>query len=206
MFKIEGGEEAYSFDLDDTIFRREKIIRYLGFIKGGLNRHKRSPYNINNLPNISFGPVDQPITGLVEKLSFKIHAQRSIIPETKDIIIEAASQGIDIYGNTGRSNKREWEIMTARSLENAGIAEYFRGVFHTPDGIKTAMSKAVALKLLLENYKQVSHFEDDYRTVLFLADLFPNIDIYFIQHALSGLLYSDNEPKNIHRIWKNINP
>ncbi len=103
------------------------------------------------------------------------------------------ADGTDIYGNTGRSHKGQWVNMTEETLHRGKVIEYFKGVFYTPDGVRTAVSKAHALLGLAKQYEEVEFDDDDPRTARFIAQLFPNIQVNLVQHRSTGLLVSRNE-------------
>jgi len=195
--------EARSCDLDDSLIEREGITRGLGLAIGRIKPHRFPPYDALTLPDVSRDIVDLPITSLAEQISFTAHSKRSVFSEAIELVEQDAADGIHIYGNTGRSNKRIWTKMTEETLRRAGINQYFQDIFYTPDGVKTAVSKASGLKFLLTKYEKVSHLEDDPRTAAYIALLFPMVDVYLIQYESTGLLFSRKEMErfpNIHRI------
>lgn len=122
---------------------------------------------------------------------------------------EKKQQGIDNYGNTGRSNKRAWVEMSSETLEKGGIAHLLNAIFYTPEGIKTAVSKAVAILELRDYYRIVEHYEDDPRTAVYLARLFPEMVIHLVEYGTTGMLYSREEinmlPNVIREVYPNRN-
>ncbi|MEK7570725.1 MAG: hypothetical protein AAB553_00490 [Patescibacteria group bacterium] len=105
----------------------------------------------------------------------------------------AKADGIDNFGNTGRVNKRIWVDMSYATLVAGKIADLFEDTFYTPLDMPAAVSKAVGIKELRQHYSEVSHFDDDPRTVAYLATLFPEVTIYLLQYGSTGLLYSKAE-------------
>lgn len=193
---------ACSFDLDDTVVGREGITRGAGALAGIFKRHSLPSYTISNLPEIDRTVVDEPLTRL-EATSFIVHRRRNVFPGVFELLEEQVSDGADIFGNTGRSNKRAWVDMTWNSLTRGGISHFFRDIFFTPKGMETAVSKAVGLKELQVAYRKVIHVDDDPRTIAFLANIFPEMDIYLITYGTTGLLYSREEMSgspHVHRI------
>lgn len=200
--------KAQVFDLDDTIFARERIIRVLGFINGKLHPQSHSLLMRADIMRfeINHGRVDSQIEGWKERLAFEAHARRQIFPWVLRILEALAEEGVDIYGNTGRPSKTEWVDMTYESLDKEGIGKFFTDVAFTPEGVKTAVSKAHRLDQLARFYgnKRVEYFEDDPRTIIFLAPLFPEIRINYVQHKLSGLLVPDHELMEFGNVQKVI--
>ena len=203
MITEQKGGIAYSFDVDDVLIDRGGISRGLGLISGKLKPHRLPTYDVSNLPLIVREVIDLPLYGVFEKVSFEVHARRKVISGVKVELETITTEGIVVYGNTGRSNKKAWVEMTEQTLQDGEIADYFQNIFYAPDGVKTAVSKAVALQTLQTQYKQVAHFDDDPRTVAYLASLFPDIKLYLIEYGSTGLLFSRKEMAkfpNIHRI------
>lgn len=189
------GKNARVFDFDDTIIGRETVTCLSGLVMGKLrscHAHKVTSGDIERL-NIDHSPINIPVTGLKEKISLKIHALRKVYPGIREEFERLAATGTDIYGNTGRSHKKEWVNMTEETLRKGKVADYFRGIFYTPDGIRTAISKAHAIDRLTKQYDQVEFDEDDPRTALFIAKLFPHVNVNLIQYGSAGLLVSKTE-------------
>ncbi|MDO8503452.1 MAG: hypothetical protein Q7S60_02055 [bacterium] len=194
-----------AFDLDNTLLEG-----------GGITGVVASVYrriSLQHLPNLTAGEIakldlhhgridDGRVEGW-ERIAFEIHARRRVFPGVRDALEIIAAQGAHIYGNTGRPNKGKWVDMTYETLDRAGIGGLFMNVAFTPEGTRTAVSKAHRLLQLLETYEEVEFDEDDPRTVEFLAKLFPKVRINFIQHGTSGLLMSRQELEafpNVRRV------
>jgi len=199
------GSTARVFDFDDTLLGRERITRLMGLVVGKV-RPQHVPHlsaeEITQL-NINHGRVEGEVKGRVEKTAFDWHAGRRVYPGVKEELEKLTSEGVDIYGNTGRPNKGAWVDMTHESLDRQGIGTYFRDIAFTPKGIKTAVSKAHRLWELSQQYEQVVMDEDDPRTVRFLATVLPDVQINYIQYGTSGLLVSRRELEafpNVRRV------
>src|SRR3989338_8791479 len=186
---------ARVFDFDDTLIGREVFTRVSGLVMGRIRPHRSPNLTITDISQLSLNHnrVDTPINSLIERISFEFHARRNVYPGVVGAFEKLVADGTDIYGNTGRSHKAHWVDMTEETLHRGRVAEYFRGVFYTPDGVRTAVSKAHALLGLAEQYEEVEFDDDDPRTARFIAKLFPNIKVNLIQHGSTGLLVSRSE-------------
>jgi len=188
-------KNARVFDFDDTIIRRETVTHLSGLVIGKL-RAPHSPIvtseDIERL-DLNHSPVSTLITGLREKTSLRVHALRKVYPGIKKEFEKLTAEGTDIYGNTGRSSKKEWVDMTEDTLQRGGVIDYFKRIFYTPDGTKAIISKAHAIDSLTRQYDQIEYYEDDPRTALFIARLFPHVNVNLVQYGLTGLLASKTE-------------
>ncbi len=185
--------KARVFDLDDTLLEgRETFTRASSLIMSRMLSRNLPNLEIANISglNLNHSRVDLPINSLKERISFELHARSKVYPGVIDELEKIADSGTDIYGNTGRPHKGDWVDMTEETLRRGGIAEYFRGVFYTPDGIRTVVSKAHAVLGLTERYEQVEFDDDDPRTARFIAQLFPNVKVNLVQHGFTRLLVS----------------
>lgn len=194
--------EAHSYDLDDTLIGRSGSARMVGFFEGKILSHHLPSYTSDVLPEIQRVTSDTSLS-VIERLSLTFHSHGKVLPGVPGNIEQDVSDGIHVYGNTGRPNKTAWVDMTERTLHKGGILTQFEDIFYTPHGMKTAVSKAVALKELAARYRKVAHYDDDPKTAVYLATLFPDVQIYLIQSGVTGLLYSREEiarVPNIHRI------
>lgn len=187
--------KAAVFDFDDTLIGREIVTRASGLIMGRVRPHRSSGLSVADIAKLQLNHsrVSDPIRRLRERLSFKLHARRNVYQGVKGEFERITANGADIYGNTGRSHKGEWVDMTEETLRRGGIAEYFREVFYTPEGVRTAISKAHAIQELTKQYERVEFYDDDPKTALFIASLLPNVDVNLVQHGLTGLLVSRDE-------------
>lgn len=196
---------AISYDLDDVVIDRGIPSRVAGLVVWKVKPHQIIVPRPQGIPVITRGVVDSPIKDVREMLSFAFHARRRVVPGVKAVLEANVALGIDVYGNTGRSNKRAWVEMTRRTLESGGVAGYFRDIFYTPDGIKNFLSKAAAIRDLRGKYGEgmVEHYEDDPRTAYRLAMLFPDVSIYLVHYGTTGLSFSRRELDalpNLHRV------
>jgi hypothetical protein len=123
-----------------------------------------------------------------------------MIPAMRTLLTAEKEKGSDHYGNTGRSNKRAWVEMTQTALVKGRVAHLLEDVFYTPEGTPTAASKAAALRELQDQYQKVSHIDDDPRTALYLAALFPSATIYLLDNGLIPGLY----PQELLKRFANI--
>lgn len=194
------GERAFSWDLDDTVIGRESPTRWLGAIKQKVARTKFHHTSLDQLPVIGREIVDDPLTPL-ELVSYSVHSMRSVLPQARNWIDELRAEGVANYGNTGRANKRAWVDMTQETLDEGSVG--FADIFFTPNGVPTALSKASAIKELRNTYPHVSHVDDDPRTAVLIARLYPEVTVYLAQYGTTGLLFSRQEVDrypNIQRV------
>lgn len=191
--------KARVFDFDDTIIGREGITRLLGLVVGRIRPHRPLDLTTDDVSQLQLnhGRIAIPISNLKERISFEFHARRNVYSSVAYEFERMVADGTDIYGNTGRSHKGDWVDMTEETLQRGKIAEYFRGVFYTPDGVRTAVSKAHAILKLREQYEEVEFDDDDPRTARFVAKLFPDVKVNLVQHGLTGLLVSRSELDNL---------
>lgn len=199
------GKKAVAFDFDDTLFGREHITRFFGFVNGKLRPQRLPNLTTADITKLDLyhGRIDDRVKDWKERISFEAHARRRIFSGVRNTLERLVAEGAYIYGNTGRPNKGEWVDMTYEGLDREGIGKFFTDVAFTPEGIKTAVSKAHRLHQLSELYEEVEYYEDDPRTVRFLALVLPNIKINYIQHGTSGLLVSRQEIEafpNVRRV------
>ena len=188
--------KARAFDLDDTlIVGRETFTRASSLIMSRILSHHLPNLEIAHIAglNLNHSRVNLPINSLKERISFELHARSKVYPGVIDELEKIADSGTDIYGNTGRPHKGDWVDMTEETLRRGGVAEYFRGVFYTPDGIRTAVSKAHAVLELTERYEQVEFDDDDPGTAYFIANLFPRVKVNLVKHRFTGLFVSRSE-------------
>lgn len=186
-------ERAHSWDLDDTVFSRGSLVRGLGVVKAVIKpSHLKIP-SLDQIPELTRQVVDRPIISPFEMISYSAHSRRQLVPGVREEMEEVAAAGEDNYGNTGRSNKRQWVSMTEATLDQVGLSALLTDVFYTPDGVKTAVSKAAAVRELLKRYDKVTHHEDDPRTAVFIACLFPDVEVVLVEYGSTGRLYSSRE-------------
>lgn len=198
MVAIRSGEKAWSLDIDDMLVQREWYTRVLGLIGQTYKPHLFPPFlKPADIPDMDHGVRNDPLSNK-KSISFKAHRGRKTTPETVVALQRAVETGIDLYGNTGRSNKKEWVDMTEKQMKVEGLDQHLQGIFYTPKDIEGELSKAHAIKLLLEKYKEVTHFDDDPRTAYYLARVFkdePKVQIRLVKRQLADRLFSLEEFK-----------
>ncbi len=199
------GKKARVFDFDDTLIGREWVTRISGSAIGRIRPHSLPTFSLDDvfLLDLNHGRVPVSISGLKERISFEFHARRNVYPGVKRELEIMAAERVDIYGNTGRSHKREWVDMTEETLRRGGVREYFKGIFYTPDGTRTAVSKAHGIQILTGQYEEVEFDDDDPRTAYFIAQLFPAVRVNLIQHGSTSLFLARrilDDPSNIRRV------
>lgn len=194
---------AISFDLDDTIIGRGVADRLGGVLKSKVKPpHKGVPL-LASIPEINHDAVNMSVRAGLEAISLALHARRNVLPGVKEILEEVSTKGIDIFGNTGRSNKQAWVDMTMDTLARGQVASFFQRVFFTPDDTRSSISKIDALRQLRMEYNFVEHYEDDPQTARNIAALFPEITVFLITNGTTGMLFSKyevNKFPNIKRV------
>lgn len=191
-------KEAYVVDFDDVVYDRGEFTRLVGLTTGKLHPQSLPDFCLTDIVNLRLehGPVDIKTSSLLEMLSLLSHSRRKIYPGVLEFFGELITSGVDIYGNTGRSNKIDWVQMTDKSQRENGINHLIKGVYYTPGKIRTAVSKAHVLWLLLQEYEKVTFKDDDPRTIIYIADLFsdvPNIHLEYAVHKTTSLLVPARE-------------
>lgn len=184
---------AVVVDFDDTIIGRGSLTRFIGMVMGRIHHQHLPELIIEDIANLNLdhGRVDAPVSGIGERLSFWFHSRRRLYPRVREEFEGLVAEGIDILGATGRSNKAPWVDMSERQV--APVKDLFKAISYTPRGIKTAVSKAHVVYLLLESgqYDEVEVDEDDPRTVEFLSKLFskdPRVTINYIKYTTTSKL------------------
>lgn len=183
------GREALSLDLDGpTIsgppFQLKAVEK---FRKHGAAIYL-PPSNVDKLPRYT---SEKPLTAQ-EFLSFAAHAIRFVYPDAKKALLELPN--VDVYGNTGRSNKKPWVAMTQATLKRGGIWPRLDCVFHKPNdlNISTTISKIAHVAWLKDHYDQVSHADDNPENALTMAAYFKDMQVRIIKdfsttYLLSGI-------------------
>ncbi|MCL5113708.1 MAG: hypothetical protein M1372_00870 [Patescibacteria group bacterium] len=197
--------QASVFDLDDTLIGRGRTERVFGLAKGKVRPYRPSGLSAADIAKLQLNHnrVSEPIRSLEERISLIFHARRSVYQGVRDEFERITANGRDIYGNTGRSHKGEWVDMTEETLRRGGITAYLRRVFYTPEDSRASVSKAHAIQELASRYDGIEFYDDDPRTALFIARLFPNVNVNLVQHGLTGMLVSRQEMEtfpNLRRV------
>lgn len=197
----ERGRIAHAYDFDDTLLNRSRSIRVGALIfRRIFQRHHDQLPPIDSISPLVRDVRETPITTLGELISYAHHSIIGLIPGVKEVLEADKAEGVDIYGITGRSNKRPWVDMTNRTLEKEGIEPLFTDVLFTPKGYRTAVSKADGLRTLQEMYEEVEFSDDDPETIAYLAGQFPDITFNYVHYGSTGLIYSEME----HRQFPNV--
>jgi hypothetical protein len=113
------------------------------------------------------------------------------------------NRSADIYGNTGRPNKRPWVNMTQDKLLNGNVLALFKYIFFRPKDVSSIQSKGEAIAQLAEHYDHVTHYDVDPWVIFGLAKVFPNVEFKLVQTLSSGLLVSQAEMNrfpNVRRV------
>lgn len=189
------GKKARAFDLDDTLIGRQPFVRVSGAIVG-----KIKPHHLPNLTaeeiaalDVKHDPVDHGISSPAEAISYAFHSVRRVYPGIRPELRRISSEDTDIFGNTGRLNTTPWIEMTRKTLQRGDVADLFKGVYFTPKGTRTAVSKAHVVGILSELYEEVEFDDDDPRTAVYIAERFPDVNVNLVQHGSTGILMSARE-------------
>lgn len=115
----------------------------------------------------------------------------------------------DVYGNTGRPNKRPWVNLTARTLKNGHVFSRFKNIYYRPEGVSGIQSKGAAILELSQMYDHVRHYDDDPWVIFGLAKAFPEVEFVLVQDINFGILISHEEMElfpNVTRVAQLKNP
>lgn len=189
-------KKAVSLDLDGPLIKRLPIQAEAAF--------KRALYGINiynpppEIPEVNRLISDQPLS-LLERISLIVQSHRCLVPEAVDFLREVDGQ-FDVYGNTGRPNKRLWVKITERTLDKDGILCLLKKIFFTPRGTSSLLSKGAAIRELKRGY-EVTHVDDNPATVLSLARVFPDVNFILVEDLTTEILLSG---VNLERDYPNV--
>lgn len=178
---VELGSNIEGFDLDDTLFMREGITRFAGFLKGRLKPYSLPKYTLNTLPDLDHTPIDYPISGRKEQLAFDYHRKRVAIPGVVDKLKAKVDQGKKLVALSGRAATLAWYEMTLEQLAREGLP--ITEVILTPDGVSTSVSKAHGM--LIAGVYEFN--DDDLKTQLFLSGFYPGRQFNWIRHGLTNI-------------------
>ena len=196
-------DNAVSFDLDGVIFKR---LPFQGeaFLKHLL--HGDEIYKTFKLPSSPFKRElsDQPFSSILELMKFYYVRGTGLKEGVKKFIGMEAMQA-DLFLNTARPAKKIWAAMTEKHLQEKGLNnELFKGSFYKPEGMQAKMSKALAIRELIDRgYENITHYDDNPEDVLSLALMFPKVQFVIVQDLSTGMLFSRKEAKkypNVRRI------
>lgn len=179
-------EAVRLIDIDDTLVDRGPVLRAWGLgmskIKShGIPRSYGAPRNHE--------PVDIPIKNPFEMLYLRAHSRRGLLPGAKDGLETAAETGKNVV-NSGRSNKKAWDEMTRISFRRPGIGGLFQEFNYKPSGMTSTESKIdVALQYEKKGY-EIEFYDDDPRTAIDEAQLFPNSKVFYIERGITDRMVS----------------
>ena len=128
-----------------------------------------------------------------EVIDYVVHEAREVPPWVREAIEQV--RDADFYGNTGRSNKKPWVRMTREILRKGGILKRFRRIFFKPDGVSTKVSKAAGVGEIKKRHPKGIHVEDNPEDGLFIAGLYPDVQVLIVQDLTTGVLYSEKETR-----------
>jgi hypothetical protein len=109
----------------------------------------------------------------------------------------------DVYGNTGRPNKRPWVEMTKQTLRDGEVLQRFKKIYFRPRDVAPIQSKGAALAELSEIYDDITHIDDDPFVVYGLYPLFPKVHFILVQGLSFGTPVTDEEKRrfpNVERV------
>lgn len=185
-------EWGISLDLDGVVVPRQLPVQAKALWRYLMRGSKMYNSPRNPLPPVPRS-VEDGLLGPLELFSYIAHEQRPV-PQSVAMAIQEV-QNADLYGNTGRSNKKPWVEMTKRVLREGGILDYFVTIFFKPEGISTKVSKATAVGNLVKLYHHVIHVDDNPADGLFIASLYPHVQVRIVQDLTTGILFSDYEQR-----------
>jgi hypothetical protein len=171
----------YGYDVDDTLVRRSRLVRFFGAVAGrsSLSSHSTPGYTVDTLPDLNHTPADV-VKG--KGLNFRMHMGRIAIPGVPEKLQARAAQGAEQFAISGRFSTASWHEGTAAQLTREGYPITPDRVILTPLGEKGRVSKAVAIKNL-----RLSRFaDDDLGTQLFLSFVHPDVEFDWIQYGLTN--------------------
>lgn len=130
------------------------------------------------------------------------HIGRPIRPEIAGVI-RRMTEHMHV-GNTGRPNNRPMIMHTIERLLDAGLAGVFDHIYFKPEGVEPDESKYWALvELRTIGHTNITHYDDNARTVRRLAEELRDIRFVIVQDLTSGILFSRKEMQkfpNVARI------
>jgi len=194
--------QAISLDIDDVVVLRQNAVRIAGMLNGRKSHPFHPPrYDLYKpYEGITIEPITRAISSnklsLKDQMSLHGHAVRKINPDIVPVLDNMQTNGVVIYGNTGRENSQPWIEMTEHQLRELGIRDYFESIFFTPVDLPTRSSKAAGIEVLRRKYSFVIHADDDPRTIFHLASIYPEgsgVQFYLLHYGPTGLLYSKRE-------------
>lgn len=200
---MQKAERAISLDLDGVVIWRPPF--QLGaFVKRHVKRQGAGMYAPpEEIPELSREIKDDHLKPS-ELVSYLMHVIRPVTGSAREFIDENFLTA-DIFANTGRAARTPWVNMTKRTLEHGGLHGAFEDYFFKPEGVKTMASKLEAVSRLREQYRYVTHYDDNPADALPIAERFPDVHVVIVQDLSTGMLYSRDEAQrypNVTRIAK----
>lgn len=174
-------------DLDDSVLWREVFTRYFGHAKDLVFRPSLPKKTLDDIPKLDHSPVDRSIKGPKEIMSAFFHSRRTAIPGVAEKIREVVANKTPVYAISGRRATLPWFEMTEAQLIQENIPISSENIYLTPKGSSSLESKADCIREL--GITEV--IEDNRRTALYLAKLFPHVRIDYIAHGLANLSKRD---------------
>lgn len=174
-------------DLDDSALWREVFTRYFGHAKDVILRPSLPKRTLEDIPKLDHSPVDRSIKGPMEIVSALFHFRRTAIPGIAEKIREVIANETPVYAISGRRATKPWFEMTEAQLIHENIPISKKNIYLTPKGSSSLESKADCIRKL--GITEV--IEDNKRTALYLAKLFPHVRIDYIAHGLANLSEKD---------------
>jgi hypothetical protein len=201
-------KEAELFDLDGVVIHSPLPFPIEAVSK---NFHVR-PVNYESPPIVPLTrDIDETYAMSVKQLiAYVAQSVRSVDLDTWQFLWERTA---DVYGNTGRPNKRPWVDMTTRTLEEGFVQTRFKKIFFRPEGVSGIESKGAAIAQLVEQYDHVTHYDDDPWVIFglakaFPAEKFPGVKLVLVQELDSGILVTHEELSRFSNIrreaWRDI--
>jgi hypothetical protein len=182
----ENKELADFYDVDDTLFYRNPVVRFGSAIRGRiLQRH--NPVADIIIPDFDHQKTPQKLSGLREWIAYMCHMGRRPNFKVIDLLKYGVNnEGADPYVNTGRSSGIDWFDGTRKRLADARILYLFENENHllfSPGGKHTALSKIHAIKLVAPNYAGARMTDDDWWTVHLGATVMPDVAWRYVYHG-----------------------
>ncbi len=179
-------EEALSLDLDGPVIWRiipiqSKAIREYG-------KYGPAIYSApTSLPPTPKYNGDRPLRpGEIPNIF--AHSIRFVFPDAGRALLEL--KGVEVFGNTGRPDQKEWREITKGTLERGRVWERFASVFHKPSGLHTMERKLVNVALLKQHYGRVAHVDDNPADALPIAAMFPDVAVCIVRDLSTDFLLS----------------
>ncbi len=185
-------------DIDGVLVDR-RIESFFDLFKYRLFNTSPPTRTLNDILPIDHNPVDIKfsgisgiINGVKENISFRFHSHRTPIPGVAEKIRDEVetvkdNQQIIWYAVSGRRATFRWTQMTVNQLRDMFIPR--DNIYLTPVGTSGLDCKADIIRQL----GITEFYEDDRRTILFLARLFPGVAFKFVDLGGCSFIEKDRE-------------